>query len=352
MTISPFLPEWQSLVQEDKVLAGRHTIWLLRLIIPIRFGEPLSALLVFVFLLAAFRLGWGNNLQQGGPMPLLFFSAVLAYSVWVFSFITRKCAQALQELKPSLILNEDAYQAAAAKIGMFSTTESLICSLMGCLGGFLHLCLINGSITTVFDGLFTNRALTTGFAGTLLVWMVLNTLIYALVSYARLFATLGRSAVTINVLHTKPLVPFSRVATISSLAIIGAIALFPLMYVDRSMTMVGVLPGVVALTIPLLWIFTLPIWPVHRRLSAAKEQVLRDINDKIVHCQNGQAPGAVDGDALLRLNLLLQYRAEIIRAPVWPFDASSLVRLVLYLIIVPLTWAGAALLEIVMESYL
>ena len=39
------------------------------------------------------------------------------------------------------------------------------------------------------------------------------------------------------------------------------------------------------------------------------------------------------------------YRREIAQASTWPFDSSNLTRLLFYLIIPPLTWAGAALIE-------
>jgi hypothetical protein len=43
---------------------------------------------------------------------------------------------------------------------------------------------------------------------------------------------------------------------------------------------------------------------------------------------------------------------EISQVSTWPFDLGNIARLALYLIIPPLTWAGAALIENVVDSLL
>lgn len=45
-------------------------------------------------------------------------------------------------------------------------------------------------------------------------------------------------------------------------------------------------------------------------------------------------------------------RREVSELPVWPFDVSTLARLLTCAIIVTLTWAGAALIEIVVNAIL
>jgi len=42
---------------------------------------------------------------------------------------------------------------------------------------------------------------------------------------------------------------------------------------------------------------------------------------------------------------LLNYRREIAQHSTWPFDIGNLTTLLFYLIIPPLTWVGAALIE-------
>ena len=50
----------------------------------------------------------------------------------------------------------------------------------------------------------------------------------------------------------------------SGLAVIGALAMFPLMSLDNQFQMAEGLPGAIATM--LLIMFVIPVWPVHRRL--------------------------------------------------------------------------------------
>jgi len=49
---------------------------------------------------------------------------------------------------------------------------------------------------------------------------------------------------------------------------------------------------------------------------------------------------------------LLSYRREVLGTREWPFDLGVVTRLGLYLVIVPLTWIGAALIENVVDLFI
>lgn len=330
-----------------------HKVWLLRLMLPVRHGRPISALIIFAALFGAFR--WGAEADVNYSTPMLFFSAIIAYSVAVFSFITEKCQEALTELRPGLNLTDNAFVKAQAVLGRGTTLQLVVLTALGLLAGIGHLSLLDGSLNQLIYHITSGPPTVTsvsGYMGTLMVWLVISTMVYFLILYAQLFAELGRKSVEVDLLNPRALVPFSRVAIISSLAMIGGLALFPLMYLDDGLNMQSVLPGAIGMGVPMLVMFAIPIWPVHKRLVAAKESALTNLNQRIEACRGGTATDALNNEQLEAINPLLQYRREILQAPVWPIDASSVTRLSLYLIIVPLTWAGAALIERLMESYL
>ena len=52
-----------------------------------------------------------------------------------------------------------------------------------------------------------------------------------------------------------------------------------------------------------------------------------------------------EANVLEDLAPLLGYRREVAQVSTWPFDGSNVTRLLFYMIIPPLTWAGAALIE-------
>jgi hypothetical protein len=186
--------------------------------------------------------------------------------------------------------------------------------------------------------------------GTVLVWLVMSTVTYMLVQQAVMFARLG-TQVRISLLSTQALLPFGKVAIYSSIAIIGALAMFPLMSVDSLFEMAEGLPGAIAMTAALLVIFVIPIWPVHRRLSALKAQELKVVTARIEECKGEGAGSDLALASISELATLLVYRREIAQVSTWPFDIGSVTRLFLYLVIVPLTWAGAALIERLVDVF-
>jgi len=330
---------------------GMHRIWLLRLLLPIRFSRLLSGLQISIILLILFLWGTDNSAHTEGA-PYLFFSAIIGYSIAVFSYITDKCRQALIELRPSLQLTDEEFDEQLGRIGYCRPHEAVLALLIGLAGGIPHIILLSDSVEGLFQEFLTDIHTFTAFTGTLLVWIVLATMSFFLVRYATLFSRLGKHSVQIDILNNRPLVPFSHVATILSLSLIGSMALFPLMFLEQTSIFVSMVPGLIGLGMPMIAIFIIPIWPVHRRLTEAKEVELTGVNRRIAEIRKGESLNSLNDATLARLNPLLLSRREILNAPVWPFDAGSLTQITLYLVIVPLTWAGAALLEMAMESFL
>ena len=99
----------------------------------------------------------------------------------------------------------------------------------------------------------------------------------------------------------------------------------------------------------MLLLFFWPVWPINRRLHLRKREELERLDAAITALPR---PELTDTAALQTLNALLAYRREIADVSEWPFDFSVLTRLMLYLIIPPLTWVGAALIEILIDSAL
>jgi hypothetical protein len=80
-------------------------------------------------------------------------------------------------------------------------------------------------------------------------------------------------------------------------------------------------------------------------LLRLKNQELARVLEKIE--ASIDAPGGVGlgSDALETLVPLLTYRREISQLSTWPFDLGNITTLAFYLVIPPLTWTGAALIE-------
>jgi len=177
---------------------------------------------------------------------------------------------------------------------------------------------------------------------------VMTSVIAGLFQITLLFARLARR-VRIDLLRLRALTPFADVAVISTLALIGAVAAFPLLWLDEGTSPIESIPGVVAIGIPMLFLFALPLMPIHRAIAAAKAAELARLDAEV---DATSARGRLDAAHLALLAPLLVYRREIESAQEWPFDTGASGRLALYLVIPPITWVGAALIRHFVERAL
>ncbi len=324
--------------------------WLLRLVFPFPYGRLLTGVVLICLLVPLFHVGAEHG--RAGNTPALFFSLILAYIIPVFSYITARTRDVLFEMKPILALDEAGFNEALARIDSASLRATLVILVAGLLLGLAHISVIQGSVTAAFTEMVESRASLVSTLGTVLVWVVMNTVISMLIRQALLFARLGARVVRVSLLNTRALVPFARVAITSSLAMIGALALFPLMSVDSDFDLVRSLPGIVAIMASLLVLFIIPVWPLHRRIARRKEAELLELDTRIDECLDGADGAGLGVDKIAQLTPLLNYRREISAVSTWPFDAGAITRLAVYLVIVPLTWAGAALIERLVDAIL
>lgn len=327
--------------------ARLYRSWVLYLVLPVPWGRPLTALLLAALLLPLFQLGSSDHVPA--DTPAVFFSLIIAYSIPMLSYITERAQQALAELQPLVNLEETDRQAFHDRL-QGSPLVSVLGQLVGgALAGLIHISALTGSIQAVFHGALQNRESLVSTVGTVLVWIVMTSMLWLLVQQAAVFARFG-ARVRISLLNTQPLLPFARFSVASSLAIIGALALFPLMGVDSQLDSGRVLPGAIATLVPLILLFIIPVWPVHRRLLTLKTAELARLDAALdTGGERLPAPGSAE---LQPVVTLLVARREIAQVKTWPFDAGVVTRLLMYLVIVPLTWAGAALIERLVDSVL
>ena len=327
-----------------------HKLWLLKLIFPWPYGRLLTCFVLLCVLLPVFYLGHSDDIDS--TTPALFYSLTIAYIIPIFSYITAKSQEALLELRPLLDLEDGAFEKLRAHLDSTSLSVAALQMGAGAVLGVIHMSLIRGSVSDVFTTALASRPGFVSTLGAIAVWIVMTTVISMLIKQAILFARLGAYHVQVTLLDTSRLLPFARVSISASLAIIGALALFPLIGIESGMNLMEVLPGAIATLVPLLAIFVVPVWPIHRRLAVMKERHLASLNERIetrLEAGGGLFPGT---EVLEDLVPLLVYRREIAQVSTWPFDGSNVTRMTFYLIIPPLTWAGAALIENLVDRLL
>lgn len=325
-------------------------IWLLKLILPFRYGRWFTGVLLLLLLLPLFYIGDGET--DARKTPALFFSLIVAYIVPVFSFITAKSQEALTQLRPQLDLDDLEFEHRQSRLDSVSPRLAVVILAGALFAGSAHLSFIHGSVAGAVDEMLNSISGFMTVVGTLLVWVTMATVIVMLIRQTVLFGRLGADNIQLSLFDTRRLSPFARVSIFSSLAIIGSLALFPLIGFESGLNLAESLPGVIAILMPLIVMFIIPVWPVHRRLLVMKEQELSSVSDRINACVEGEDGAMLESGRFEKLSPLLQYRREVAQMSTWPFTMGNMTTFAFYLIIPPLTWAGAALIENLVDALL
>lgn len=313
-------------------------------------GAAILAALLTVFWLSGVFTTPAPGGNAGAYSPALFFSVIIAYAVPIFGYISERTERALEQVSGFLDAESAQIMRWRARLRRKPIRWFVIVLLIGAISGSIH-CLLLYDIaaftSTVPMAAARELALS---GGTLLVWLCVTLVVAGLLDNARIVASAARRC-RVDLLDTLPLRPFASVAVSSTLAIIGAQAAFPILGLEEDLDPLTYIPGLIATGGPMLLLAALPVWPVHRRIAAAKQRTLAELNARVRALQPDD-PARPDPEVLRDLTPLLAYRREVQAVSEWPFDIGVMTRLSLYLIIPPLTWVGAALIENVVEAFL
>jgi hypothetical protein len=335
-----------TIVVDDRVAArNRWRVWLLAWVPDVRFGRWLTAFVSFVLLYGAFRLSRVfEEADHAGQAAALFFSIIIAYIVPAYHLITERTLAAFDELEPELVADREQIARWRDRIARKTPLWTWSTLGLGALMGLGHNILLAGTPTAMLQQMASSIPAVSLVIGTQLVWIVMMFVVVALLDNARLFYRLA-SHTRIDLIDPRRLTAFARVAVASTLALIGAQAAFPVLWTSPDNSAVAMIPGLLSTTIPMLFLLALPIWPIHRAIAAAKANELKRINTRL-----RSIPDNGDESAhLTSMNQLLIYRREIAGVNEWPFNTGVATRLAFYLIIPPLTWVAAGLIDVLIE---
>ena len=281
----------------------------------------------------------------------LFFSAVIAYSIAIFSRIIIQSQRALDEIARELDVPDDVLAGQRLSISHKSALW-IIATILGAVTfGLLHLTLIYGSRGAPFNEVVFSGHFVARHIGTLATWLVMTTNISALFANAMLWASVGRS-IEIDLFRPGAACIIGRIAVLSTLSVVGAHVLFVILIMGQGWDWATVFPGLAASFAPAILLFFIPVWPLHKRLQGARQSMLLAVDDDIRELGPISEARIRDGAAIDQFNRLLVMRREVQQVSTWPFDGTNLLRIAFYLLLIPLTWVGAALVENVVDLFL
>lgn len=186
-----------------------------------------------------------------------------------------------------------------------------------------------------------------------LVWAVaLNAVLFALLARlavaslvrARVLSQMGRQA-RVRLVDPSELTPFARAGLRGAVYWFLGSSIASLLMLDSGAP--WIVAVVVSATIGLGFASLLrPNLGVHERLRAAKSAELSWVRNQIELARGALAHPAPGDEALTaRLPALLAYETRIQAVREWPFDTSTRVRFLLFLLVPVGSWLGGALIE-------
>ncbi|MEO0614825.1 MAG: hypothetical protein AAFY69_01685 [Pseudomonadota bacterium] len=328
-----------------------YPIWMLRLVPGGRWGRWFAAAIILLVGLAIYApavsmvaenpVRWRNYFAWA---PALFFVCAVAYIVPTFHYITGRTHRALDQLAP-YFRSRDALAAAHASIDQRSVFWFVRVALFSIALWLIQSRLLAGSWHYMWQRAGEGYVAIVMDFGSLPVWLTMNTAMSALVQNALTFRGLMPKLAT-NIFEPKSFMPIGRMAVTSTLVVVGAMASLSIMWIDGPTNLWTTLPGLLIFAPLLVLLLLLPVWPLHRELLRQRMEAVAAAQAQVqAHCTATEEEGG-------QLAQALSLRREVSRLPVWPFDVGAVTRFVSYAVIVPLTWAGAALIEMLVNTLL
>jgi len=182
--------------------------------------------------------------------------------------------------------------------------------------------------------------------GQIFMWSTIAVTLFFVFQDDWLLYQYGRH-VRVNIYNLDSLNGFGRAVLSQFLMVIGALVLTTLQSLDRDFQWVNYANGLYV-GIPSAIVFVLlPTWTIRQNIRREKAQQLKAINAEIQLTSTG-----LDSESLVRMNGLIARREQLQHTRTWPMDITIFSRFLFYVFIPPLAWLGAALVEIMLDSFL
>lgn len=153
---------------------------------------------------------------------------------------------------------------------------------------------------------------------------------------------------SVDLLDQSPWFPPVKHGLLTSMLTVGAVSISSLYLVDPKEWAGVVIVLGVCLPVALMT-FLLPVLGVHRRISEAKKSEIEWARNRIRQSRSllhNSSSDVLPG----QMADLIAYLELIEGVPVWPFQTSTVVRLLLYLLIPVASWGGQQIIETTLDQ--
>jgi hypothetical protein len=323
-------------------------------------GVFLASVLFGSFLLVEFALGrqplsFGRDLldESGEVLITLLLCVVLAYLCTATLSAARSAPQVVARLLPLLGLSDREGQQILLAASDRPKSAMRAAGALGLLAGLVAPMLEPSMPFHPYDvPHWTPESAWHRFLGPAVGFWAVRLVAVMLIDSGR-NSKLAARIPSIDLLDLAPLGDFARLGLSNALRVAWFAALFSPFALDvgRYAFMLGAIAIITTGTATTALV--LPVRGIHRRIRQAKNDELGRVNRAIRGDAGALAGSAIaDREAPASLADLIAYRGLVESAREWPFDASTVRRFGLYLLIPLGSWSGGALVERLIDTLL
>jgi hypothetical protein len=337
------------------------TPWTVRLfetlpIAPVWVGGALAGILITAFLSNLAALGHLSDAARAGDYRDVRIGIVMclwvSYLPTAYVYVLSGARRTLSTLTPLLDCTPAELRSLKARIGSAGRLSRLAVGVLGAAVVAVVPLLIEPGADDAynFDVLqaehYWHRIL-----GPIIGWWLFRFLQILVVESLRLSRLAARVA-SIDLLNLAPLAAFARQGLVNALWTMGAVSIQALTVLEEGLLGVVWRSGVVILAVALAGL-VLPVRGIHRRIRDEKQAELARIRAALQGDRSGLSESGIAANAdRITVADLVAYEERTERVREWPFDAPTLFRFVLYLLIPLGSWLGGAVMERLVDRLL
>jgi hypothetical protein len=306
------------------------------------FGAAWGVALFAIMMLPFLPLDLNPDQQREILGSALFFGVSFAIITGGAGPVFFGAAQDLRSLRPVLDLAAQDLDVFVEGLTRATTPQILTTMLIGAALGSLHSTLMGHLNLPV-------AVMLSQVGGTVMLWIFMTMTLTKLVINAALFARLGAVAEP-DLLRPTRHAPFGSAALRPGLFLIGTLCAYVLLFIGGGQPLNdAVWIGAVVSIFSLFGIVALPLRGIRRRIRERRAAVLAELDQRI-EAYAGADLASVPPPALRDMDTILDMRERVAQAPAWPLDLDGVRRILLYIVLPPLTWAAAALVEMFIDG--
>ncbi len=273
---------------------------------------------------------------------------LISYLPTAYVYLVRGARDTVARVRPILACDPEEWAQLEATAGRYDPTGLRIAAVLGVSGGLLAPYLGQGEDFYTWGANNAETLWQRVMAPVLGYWFA--RLAFAVLSESLRLSALAGRLMPLDLFDLRPLTPFTHQGLTHALVIVGFSSIQSLFLIESGY----------GLTLSLMWILTagvattgllVPVNGVRKRIRNAKVARLERCREDLRGAQ-ASLDASGGNEELTRVANLLALRQHLSEIREWPFDASTLRRLALYLLIPLGSWSGGALVERLIDAAL